>query len=117
MKKSTFLITAIFALILQSVNAQIERIEPPFWWSGMQHSELELMVYGENIAELSPKIDGIEILEVKKTENPNYLFITLDTQGQEPQKFKIVFEKNGKRKFSKNYELKERRPESAQRKG
>src|SRR5690606_1759726 len=31
--------------------------------------------------------------------------------------FKIVFEKNGKRKFSKTYELKERRPESALRKG
>lgn len=117
MKKNIFFITAIFALLLQSVSAQIQRIEPPFWWSGMQHSQLELMVYGENIAELSPKIDGIKILEVKRTENPNYLFITLDTKEEEPQKFKIVFEKNGKRKFSKTYELKERRPESALRKG
>lgn len=117
MKKSTFVFTAIFALLLQSVSAQIQRIEPPFWWSGMQHSQLELMVYGENIAELQPKIDGINILEVKKTENPNYLFITLDTQNEEPQEFKIVFEKNGKRKFTKTYELKERRAESAQRKG
>ena len=117
MKTRTYLITAILALLLQSVSAQIERIEPPFWWSGMQHAQLELMVYGEKIAELEPKIDGITILEVKRTENPNYLFITLDTQNEEPQKFKIVFEKNGKRKFVKSYELKERRSESAQRKG
>lgn len=117
MKTRTYLITAILALLLQSVSAQIQRIEPPFWWSSMQHSELELMVYGQNIAELSPKIDGIKILEVKKTENPNYLFITLDTKNEEPQEFKIVFERNGKRKFSKTYELKQRRPESAQRKG
>src|SRR5690606_17150134 len=59
----------------------------------------------------------IKILEVKRTENPNYLFITLDTKEEEPQKFKIVFEKNGKRTFSKTYDLKERRPESALRKG
>src|SRR5690606_36680776 len=117
MKTRTYFITAILALLLQSVSAQIERIEPPFWWSGIQHAQLELMVYGEKIAELQPKIVGIKILEVKRTENPNYLFITLDTQNEEPQEFKIVFEKNGKRKFVESYELKERRPESAQRNG
>lgn len=117
MKRTKYLIAVIFTLLLQSVSAQIQRIEPPFWWSGMQHSSLELMIYGENIAELEPKIDGIEILEVQKTENPNYLFVTLNTQNEEPQEFKIVFEKNGKRKYSKTYELKARRPGSAERKG
>lgn len=112
-----YLITVILTALLQSVSAQVQRIEPPFWWSGMKHTSVELMLYGENIAETEPKIDGIEILEVKKTENPNYLFVTLDTEDVEPQEFKIVFEKNGKRKFTKTYELKARRPESAQRKG
>lgn len=117
MKTTKYLITVILTALLQSVSAQVQRIEPPFWWSGMKHTSVELMLYGENIAETEPKIDGIEILEVKKTENPNYLFVTLDTEDVEPQEFKIVFEKDGKRKFTKTYEFKARRPESAQRKG
>ena len=33
------------------LNAQtIEKVEPPFWWAGMQSPTLQLMVYGENIS-------------------------------------------------------------------
>ena len=27
----------------------IDRLEPPFWWTGMQHKGLQLMVHGEGI--------------------------------------------------------------------
>ncbi|WP_335964935.1 glycoside hydrolase family 13 protein [Galbibacter sp. PAP.153] len=110
-----FIILLMFAYA--NLQAQIERVEPPFWWSGMQKSELQLMIYGENIASFQPKTDGIAILEVKKTENTNYLFITIDTKNEVAQKFNIDFEKNGKVAFSEEYELKERKQNSAQRKG
>ncbi|MDG3584001.1 glycoside hydrolase family 13 protein [Galbibacter pacificus] len=110
-----FIILLMFAYA--NLQAQIERVEPPFWWSGMQKSELQLMIYGENIASFQPKTDEIAILEVKKTENPNYLFVTIDTKNVVAQKFNIDFEKNGKVAFSEEYELKERKQNSAQRKG
>ena len=30
--------------------AQIEKIEPPFWWEGMQESTIQLMLYGKNLS-------------------------------------------------------------------
>ena len=57
--------------------AQIEHIEPPFWWTGMKHSGLQLMVHGEDIAGSSVSIDyeGVSLKSVERTGNNNYLFI------------------------------------------
>ena len=59
---------------------QIERIEPLFWWSGMKNPELQLMVYGENIAAYKPSINypGIYIKSTVSLESPNYLLLYLD---------------------------------------
>jgi len=43
MKKVFF----ILLLISTTLQAQIERVEPPFWWTGMKNTSLELMVYGQ----------------------------------------------------------------------
>ncbi|MEZ5043854.1 MAG: glycoside hydrolase family 13 protein [Saprospiraceae bacterium] len=65
---------------------QIERVEPPFWWTGMKNPSLQLMIYGKNISNLNPKIQykGVDIERVIKVKNPNYLFIdlTLDPKVQ-----------------------------------
>lgn len=96
--------------------AQIQKIEPAFWWSGMKNPELQLLVYGKNINNLQPEFsNGITIKEVKKVENPNYLFVTIDTRNIAPGKFKINF-KNGKKTVKTlDYELKARRENSANR--
>ncbi|MGB8705908.1 MAG: cyclomaltodextrinase N-terminal domain-containing protein, partial [Gillisia sp.] len=62
-------------------NAQIERVEPPFWWSGMKMNELQLMFYGKDIADYNVSVEkGVTINDITKTENPNYVFVTLDTR-------------------------------------
>ena len=58
---------------------QIDYLEPPFWWTGMENNTLQLMVHGKNIGDLEPELSypGVEINGVHRLENPNYLFIDL----------------------------------------
>jgi glycosidase len=55
------------------------RVEPPNWWTGMSHPTVEVLLYDQNIRDLSPQISypGVSIREVTRLANPNYLFVTL----------------------------------------
>ena len=46
------LLLALFAS--STLSADNLRIEPTFWWSGMKNPELQLMVYGKDIAGYLP---------------------------------------------------------------
>ena len=112
MKKLTFL----FLFITTFSFAQFQRVEPAFWWKGMKNPELQILLYGKNIAQQNIELsDGIQIKDLTKVENPNYVFITINTNEINTPKFKI-FLKNGKKTISTyQYELKERTPNSSAR--
>ncbi|MGB2862628.1 MAG: glycoside hydrolase family 13 protein [Sedimentisphaerales bacterium] len=99
----------------------IERVEPPFWWKGMHNPELQIMIYGENVAELMPEIeyDGIAVKKTVLAENRNYLFIYLDiAQEVTPGEFTIQFKNNENRVIdSIDYRLLPREKDAALRKG
>ena len=102
-----------FFLISVSVFSQIERVEPPFWYAGMNHSNLQIMFYGKNIAQNEVSIsNGIIIKDIQKTENQNYVFVTIDTKNIQAQDLVFTF-KNGKKSFTKNYSLKSRKENSS----
>lgn len=108
MKKLT---SILFLLILINSFAQIEKIEPEFWFAEMKNTELQLLVYGKNISDLKPEFSGgIQIKEVLKVENPNYLFVTVDTQGIKPGKYILKFTDKAGTNFTFDYELKKRKP-------
>ncbi len=122
MKFKTIL-ALIFALVSIQLFAQknsLERVEPPFWWTGFQCPELQLMVHGENISSTAPEINypGVRIKSSSRLESPNYLFVDLviDKSAQ-PGKFEIVFKNGSKPVASYTYELLQREPGSAERKG
>ncbi len=98
--------------------AQIQKVEPAFWWKGMKNPDLQILVYGKNIANQTVELsDGIQVKNVIKVDNPNYVFLTVDTNKINVSKFKINL-KNGKKLVnSYDYELKQRNPNSALRKG
>lgn len=102
--------TSLFSQIL-------EKIEPPFWWVEMQNTELQLMCYGKDIAQYEVSIPVGKILNLRKTENPNYVFIELETKNIPIGTFQIHFSKKGKLVFSQNYELKARKENSRLRQG
>jgi glycosidase len=79
------LLLAFLACLLTSLPTigtaqEIERIEPPSWWTGFEQGELQLMLYGNNISLLTPATEypGVSISRVVRVENTNYLFVYLD---------------------------------------
>jgi glycosidase len=115
MKKLIYTLTLF---IVTSAFSQIEKIEPSFWWSNMHNPELQLLIYGKGIAKYNVSIsDDIKIINIIKTENPNYQFITINTKNIKSGSVTISFSKNGKVVQTQPYEFKERRENSPLRKG
>ena len=109
---------ALFLFITTSVFAQIDKMEPPFWYAGMHNPELQILFYGKNIAQNEVSVsNNIVIKDIQKTENPNYVFVTIDTKNIPAQDFVFSFSKDKKTVFTKKYSLKQRRENSVQRKG
>jgi neopullulanase len=118
MKKFVFTLM-LFGLILSALAAGIDRVEPGFWWSGMRNPNLQLLVYGKDIGNtrVSVNYPGVVLKSVSQVENPNYLFIDLELHNTKPGKFPIRFTSGGETVAEYSYELKERDPGSAERKG
>lgn len=122
MKRTSILSLLVFSflLIAPAIFAQIEHLEPPFWWAGMKNPNLQLMVHGKDISKHTVELsyDGVTIQSVSSVKNPNFLFIDLKLDPEVlPGKFDIHFLTDGKIVFSYSYELKHREPGSAEREG
>ncbi len=100
---------------IQFINAQnitLNRVEPPNWWIGMENTNLQLLIYGENISETKPTIsyDGVAIKSVTKLESSNYLFIDLTILDDTKEGvFDIVFTSNNEKKLIYKYDLKSKK--------
>ncbi|MFY0604642.1 MAG: cyclomaltodextrinase N-terminal domain-containing protein [Flavobacteriaceae bacterium] len=129
MKKQFFLLCASFVFFLSSCEKneskistndvknpvkevyEIDRVEPPNWWTGFKNNKLQLLVHHPNIqnSKVTIHAPGVYIDELNKAKSPNYLFIDLTiSEEAKPGKFNIVFTlENGKEKVH-TYELKAR---------
>lgn len=75
----------------------IERVEPPNWWVGMKTNDLQILVYGNSINDLIPKISNsnIELISFNKVQNENYLFLNISiSENAKPDEVEIDFYKN-----------------------
>lgn len=114
------LLLLLYSLTAFAQSMKIQHLEPANWWVGMKYNQIELLVHGEQISEAVPVIDypGVNILSVAKTDNPNYLFVTIQiADAAKPGKFPIAFQHNGETKSSFEYTLLAREKNSAQRQG
>lgn len=96
---------------LFSQKVDVQRVDPPSWWAGMKNTQLQIMVYGENISLTKPIINyqGVEIKKVILVESPNYLFIDLEISSDAiAGNFDIYFFEGQKKAATINYELKQR---------
>jgi len=74
--------------------AEIERIEPPFWWVGFKEPLLQVMIHGEGISRLEPSINhpGLSLKRVERVRSPNYLFLYIEVAPEtRPGTFNIRF--------------------------
>lgn len=114
MKKFFFIFLFVSSI---AAHAQIERMEPPFWWSNMKWDEVQLMFYGKDLAQYTVSSEELPVINVRKTENPNYVFVTVSTEGFPADTYQIKFSKKGKKALVKDFQLKQREENSAQREG
>jgi glycosidase len=116
MKKIYVIFALTGASFAFSQTKTLEKVEPAFWWKGMKNPELQILVYGKDIANQEIELsDGVQIQAIQKVENPNYVFITVNTREINVPKFKINTKKGRKNTGSYTYELKQRNPDSATR--
>lgn len=79
MRKFFFVLT-ICILAFSDIKAiEIDKVEPPSWWTGMNSSSLQLMIYGKDIfdATFISENPNIKVVKINKAESPNYLFVDL----------------------------------------
>ncbi|MDR1984829.1 MAG: glycoside hydrolase family 13 protein [Prevotellaceae bacterium] len=105
------LITTTFACISYlGFASEIYRVEPPFWWTGMKNTELQIMFYGDKVAnaELQFAYDGVELIKAVKVDNPNYIFVYLNiSENAKAGQINFNFTEN-KKSFTYTYELRKR---------
>lgn len=118
MRKNLLLILIICLLFPSFLSAKGITVEPAFWWSGMKNPELQLMVYGENIASFRPSVSypGVKLKSSVALESPNYLLVYLDVENAQPGSFDITFTKD-KKQIKMPYELKARKKDACKIKG
>jgi glycosidase len=116
---AAFLTMASVSSVAQKQAIDVQRIEPAFWYAGMKNPELQVLIYGKDIASTTVSIqyEGVTVKRIDKVENPNYLFVYLNLDSQiKPGTFPITFQL-GKKKKIVQYELKQRAREAETVKG
>lgn len=111
--KHTLILLIVFLFSwggVQTARAmEIKKVAPSFWWAGMKNPELQILLYGEDLAlsDVSVSGEGIYLKETVRQDNPNYLLLYLDLSEAKAQTFQILL-KHGKKKLQIPYELKSR---------
>ncbi len=116
-----WLLSACLTLLGVSASAyDIRHLEPPSWWLGMKHAQLQLMVHGENIADLAPSLNypGVQLRSVTRVASRNYLFLDLEIDATAAAgDIEMEFGLDGKTVLRHKYALAARQPGSAERRG
>jgi len=97
--------------VITEVKNDIERIEPPHWWTGFNKTQVQLLVKHPDISEATPSINyaGVSIEKVHKADSPNYLFLDLNiSESAKAGQFNIHFKFNEEKELVHTYEVKAR---------
>lgn len=120
MKKWSFLLVLLLIFNQLHATTEISRVEPPNWWVGMQHRELQILLYGKDLkgCELVSPTPGFDLLRTVFVENPNYLFAYLSIDPSLPAgEYPLILKKNGKILRTINYTLWQKKPVSSHQPG
>lgn len=95
-------------------NESLDRVEPPYWWTGMKNTNLQLLIHHENIGDYKPSIvyEGVTLKKTHQAKSPNYLFLDIALEKASEGKFDIVFKNSKGVELKHTYELKSREKEA-----
>jgi glycosidase len=116
MKLSKIIFTALIlapTAFTASAGINVDKIDPPYWWTGMKDSSLQLQIHGKDIrsAELSVGSSGVRLDSVVRLDgSPDWQYVYLTVLPEaEPGSVKLTW-KDGRHKLSRNFELRSRQP-------
>ena len=112
----TCCLTVLFAAFLVTApspaSADIDRVEPPDWWVGFAHTDLQIMIHGDDVSRFDVRVDhrGVSVVDVRRGDSANYLFIYLTIDGTaEPGTFRVHLH-DGDDTSGFDYVLRQREP-------
>ena len=108
--KRLFFLMALVAQVLTMSAAKskvvIDRIDPTDWFVGLKNPQVQLIVYGKNIAavqRVATDYPGVVVDSVVRLDSPNYLFVYLNLRQAKPGTMTLQFDK-----VKVQYQLKQR---------
>ena len=104
---------SFFLLLFSFAQAQVlQHVEPGNWWVNMEHHQVQVLLHGPQISKFRVEVSGLVVLEEIRTENPNYIFVTLETKDKVAGTYPIKLLDNKKVMASHEFMLEERMNES-----
>ena len=106
-------------IMMKAAKVTVDRIDPTDWYVGMKNPQLQLMVYGKDIAsveEVTTDYPGAVVDTIVRLDSPNYLLVYMNLKGAKAGTMKLKFDGGGK-KSEVNYTLKEREMAGSKRMG
>ncbi|PHN03492.1 alpha-amylase family glycosyl hydrolase [Flavilitoribacter nigricans] len=88
----------MFSLALHAQAVRLDKVEPPNWWTGMQWSEVQLMLYGDQLSGCTARFtdERLEIRAIHSVPNTHYAFVDVFIpEGLPPDDYTLIVENNG----------------------
>ncbi len=103
----------LFTFGCKSQSTLIQHAEPANWWTDMHYHQVQILLHGKNISNFQVEVQGLQVLGITKTENPNYVFVTVETEKKVAGIYPIRLKEGKKEVATFNFELKNRNQNSA----
>ena len=105
---------ADYSRVPEATEAQVQRVEPLSWWTGME-TDLQILVQGPGIGafDVAAEGKGLEVKAVHKADSPDFLFV--DVAVKAAGEYNLVFSR-GDECFKYPYLIRERQAGSRERK-
>ena len=119
--KRFLLLTALVAMTatMNAAKLKIDRIDPTDWYVGMKNPQVQLMVYGKDIAtikDVTTNYPGAVVDSVVRLDSPNYLLVYMNLRDAQPGTMTLQFSAKST-KIKVDYQLKARAMKGEERKG
>ncbi len=107
LSRITITIFALLSALLISAQS-ISHVDPPNWWTGMQHNSIQIMIHGDDISSYDEVIinhPSVSIDKITKADSPNYLFVDITIDREIAASTLAIILSNGSQKITHHYPI------------
>jgi len=114
MKRIIILIALVAQVLTMSAaknKTAVDRIDPTDWFVGLKNPQVQLMVYGKNIAavkNVTTDYPGVRIDSVVRLDSPNYLLVYMNLRNAQAGTMTLKFNLEKRKALTYDYTLKAR---------